>query len=460
MMWQRLLLRRVESVLLAIVIMLAFHGFFLTAVVRQWRRAESLLPAVTEGLALALILSGGLLTIHLLLIWRGVAQEQLLLPLVGLLLVIGCIMIWRLRPPAAWQQITRGFLPGMIIMALLVFRPTLVERIRRDLPITISLVGLALLLLTAFAGVVDESGARLGVRLGPLPVIQTTEIIKLALIIFLAWYIESEGAAAEGRARRLLGGLRLPALRYFIPGALFVLMATLALVRMADFGAILILGALFLGMFYAGFQPRIFLTVTAIGLALSLLMGLALATTWQVPAVIQHRFIAFLDPWSNEPLLVDGVATGFTIAQGPGYQVQQAIYALLRGGLSGAGLGWGTPGFVPLPHSDFIFAPLMEELGIMGGLAILAAFAILLLRILRVALLLPAGQLFERLLLVGIAIHLCTQLFVMVGGTVNLFPVTGVTVPFLSQGGMAMMVNLTEVGLALALAQRTPGAAL
>jgi cell division protein FtsW (lipid II flippase) len=457
-MWQRLFSRPVESLLLAIVVAIAFHGLFLTAVVRQWRRAESLFPAVAEGLLLALILAGGLLALHLLLVWRGIRQEQLLLPLVGLLIVIGCIMIWRLRPPAAWQQITRGFLPGVFLVALLVMWPTLVERIRR-MPVTISLVGLVLLLLTAFAGAVDETGARLAVRLGPLPPIQTTEIIKLALIIFLAWYIESEGAAAEGRARVFLGGLRLPALRYFIPGALFVLMATLALVRMADFGAILILGALFLGMLYAGFQPRIFLTIVAIGLLLSILMSLTLAVTWQVPTVIQHRFIAFVDPWSSQPLLVDGQPTGFTIAQGPGYQIQQAIYALLRGGLSGTGLGWGTPGFVPLPHSDFIFAPLMEELGMIGALAILACFAVVLLRILRVALLLPAGQRFERLLLVGIAIHLCTQLFVMVGGTVNLFPVTGVTVPFLSQGGMALMINLVEVGLALALAQRTPGGA-
>jgi cell division protein FtsW len=78
----------------------------------------------------------------------------------------------------------------------------------------------------------------------------------------------------------------------------------------------------------------------------------------------------------------------------------------------------------------------------------------LLLRILRVAAMLPAGQVFERLLLVGIAGHLFAQVFVMVGGTVNLLPVTGVTVPFLSQGGMALLINLTEVGFVLTLSQR------
>jgi cell division protein FtsW (lipid II flippase) len=450
----RLFSRPTESLLLAIVASLGFYGFVAATAARQVRLGEDLLPALLESLGPPLVLATGLLLLHLLLIGRGARGEQLLLPLMGLLVMVGCIMIWRVRPSVAWQQITRGFLPGTAVMALLILRPTLVERIRRDLPVTISFIGLILLLLTAFAGVVDETGARLTIRLGPLPAIQTTEIIKLALIIFLAWYIESEGAAAEGRARRLFGGLRLPALRYFIPGTLFVSMATLALVRMADFGAILILGALFLAMLYAGFEPRIFATIAVIGLILSLLMGLVLAVAWPVPTVIEHRFLAFMDPWSSEPLLVNGQSTGITIAQGPGYQIQQAIYALLAGGISGTGLGLGSPGRVPLAHSDLIFAPIMEELGMMGALAVLAAFALLLLRILRVGLSLPAGQLFERLLLVGIAVHLATQLFVMVGGTVNLLPLTGVTVPFLSQGGMALTINMLEVGLALALAQR------
>jgi cell division protein FtsW len=90
----------------------------------------------------------------------------------------------------------------------------------------------------------------------------------------------------------------------------------------------------------------------------------------------------------------------------------------------------------------------------MTGLALLVMFTILLMRILRIALLLPPGQVFERLLLVGISVHLFVQILIMVGGTVNLLPLTGVTIPFLSQGGMALMINLAELGLALAIAQR------
>jgi cell division protein FtsW len=400
------------------------------------------------------MLTLSLFAIHVLLWWRGVEEEQIVLPIAGLLLAIGLIMLWRLRPPwAVWRQLTRGFIPGVIAIALLIAFPTLVERIRRDWPVLVSLTGLVLLLATAFVGVTDEAGARLALKIGPLPAIQTSEAVKLCLIVFLAWYLESEGEAAQGRARSL-GWLRLPAIRYLVPGTLFVALATLALVKMSDFGAILILGFLFLTMLYAGLDARIFVTVVTIGLALSLIVGLILAVFWRIPPVIQHRFVAFVDPWSDKPLLVDGQPAGITIAQGPGYQIQQAIYAIVDGGITGTGLGLGTPENVPLAHSDFAFAAIAEEFGAMGSFAVLACFAVLLLRILRVAAMLPAGQVFERLLLVGIAGHLFAQVFVMGGGTVNLLPVTGVTVPFLSQGGTALLINLTEVGFVLALSQR------
>jgi cell division protein FtsW (lipid II flippase) len=187
---------------------------------------------------------------------------------------------------------------------------------------------------------------------------------------------------------------------------------------------------------------------------MALLVGLVLFFTWEIPTVIQHRFIAFVDPWSTAEIIIDGRPTGITIAEGPGYQIQQAIYAVVAGGLTGTGLGFGSPGYVPLASSDFIFAAIMEELGAVIGIAILVLFIILLLRILRIAMMLPRGQVFERLLLIGIGIHLFTQVFVMVGGTLNVIPLTGVTIPFLSQGGAALMINLMEIGIVLAVAQR------
>jgi cell division protein FtsW (lipid II flippase) len=380
--------------------------------------------------------------------------EQILLPAVSLIFVIGLLMIDRLRGlDGVWQQLLRGFLPGLFLAGLLVSRPQLVERLRRW-AVPISLVGLALPFLTAVFGVVDETGARLALKIGPLPAIQTSDLIKVALIIFLAWYIDREGAAAEGRARPVLGWLRMPKIHYLLPGVLFVVLATLSLVQMSDFGAALILAFLFIAMLYAGFETRTFLTIAAIGLVLAIVAGLILAATWDVPTVIQYRFQAFLNPWSREMILVNGQPAGVTISEGPGYQIQQAIYAIIAGGITGTGLGFGSPQYVPLAHSDFILAAILEEFGAVVGIALLLLFAVVLLRLFRTVMILPDSQVFERLLVVGIAVHLFTQVFLMAGGTLNLLPLTGVTIPFLSQGGMALMVNLAELGIVLAVLRR------
>ena len=450
----RLAARQTEARLLAAAIGAAALGFLLSSLGSAVRQELPLLPAIWPALLPPILFAALFGGVHLALRARRGEMEQLILPCVALLSAIGLVMIWRLRGGSGvYQQVVRGLVPGMLVMGALVLRPRWVERLRRWVA-PVSLLGLGLSLATAFFGVVDETGARLALKLGPLPAIQTSEILKVALILFLADYIARQGEKAEGRARPLLGWLRLPAVRYFIPGLLFVAMAAVALVQMSDFGAVLILGGIFVGMLYAGFETRLFGTVAAIGLGLALLVGAGLALTWKIPAVIQLRFIAFANPWSTAPLVINGQPLGISISQGAGYQIQQALYAIIAGGLGGTGLGFGSPEYIPLAHSDFIFAAIMEEMGAVVGFAVLALFAILLLRILRLAALLPREQTFERLLLTGIALHLFIQMVIMVGGTVNLLPVTGVTVPFLSQGGMALAINLSEIGIVLALARR------
>jgi cell division protein FtsW (lipid II flippase) len=446
--------RHSEALLLVFTGLIALLGYLMVAATSQIRQGFDPLLSLPVALLPPIIVAAGMIILHLSMRMRRVEIEQIIIPIVGVLLAIGLAMIFRLRgAEGVWQQIIRGYLPGLFLAGAFILRPQLVELVRRwTLPI--SIFGLMLPIATAIFGVVDETGARLALKLGPLPPIQTSEMIKLALVIFLAWFIDREGEQVEGRARVVFGWLRLPAIRYFIPGILFVSMATLALVQMSDFGAVLILGFLFIIMLYAGFETRLFATIAGIGLMLALLVGLVLFFTWEIPTVIQHRFIAFVDPWSTAEIIIDGRPTGITIAEGPGYQIQQAIYAVVAGGLTGTGLGFGSPGYVPLASSDFIFAAIMEELGAVIGIAILVLFIILLLRILRIAMMLPRGQVFERLLLIGIGIHLFTQVFVMVGGTLNVIPLTGVTIPFLSQGGAALMINMMEIGIVLAVAQR------
>lgn len=446
--------RTTEAVLLIFVFLAGMLGFGLLAIGLQVAQGQNPLAGLPAATLPPLVIGATAFGLHALLRQRQTNAEQLILPVVALLLTIGLLMIWRLRGPAgAWQQISRGLLPGAALVAAFILKPDLLERIRRwALPIIA--LGVLLPILTALFGEVDETGARLALKLGPLPAVQPGEIIKLTLIIFLAWYVDRQGRRVEGRARPFLGWLRLPGLHNFLPGVLVVSLATLALVQMSDFGAVLVLGMIFIGMVFAGFETRIFLTVSIIGVGLAVLAALVLSFTWQVPNVIRLRFLAYQDPWSKEQIILDGHPTGMTVSEGPGYQIQQSINSIVAGGLSGTGLGFGKPEYVPLAHSDFIFAAIVEELGAVIGLAVLFLFILLMLRITRVALLLPKGQVFERLLLIGICIHFFTQVFIMVGGTLNLLPLTGITIPFLSQGGMALLVNLVEIGMVFSAVQR------
>ncbi len=436
-----------ELLLLTIVYLLAGVGFVSVAVAQQVRLGADPQPVVVPSLLPVLAIVVCFTALHVALSVRRIAIDQAILPIVALLFTIGSIMIWRLRgEDGLMQQVTRGLIPGAIVALVLILWNPVIERMRRW-AMPIGLIGLLLLFLTGVFGVEDETGARLALGFGPISV-QTSEIIKVSLIIFLAWYIEREGQAAEGRAHTLLW-FRLPAVRYLAPAALFVGAATLTLVAMSDYGAVLILGLLFVVMLYTGFDTRIFATISALGLALGLLVGLVLWQSWEIPATIRYRYLAFQNPWSNELM-----PNGLTIAEGPGYQIQQAVYAVIAGGVTGTGLGLGSPAFIPLAHSDFILAAIMEEMGSATGIAALILYAVLVLRIFRVMLLLPREQLFERLLLIGIGVHFFAQAFIMAGGTLNLIPLTGVTLPFLSMGGAALLVNLAEVGMVLALMQR------
>jgi cell division protein FtsW (lipid II flippase) len=455
-MWQRYgrTYRRVEGFLLLLVLLIAGLGFSLVGMAARVQEGvdplNGLLLDLFPLLLVAILLAG----LHVLLNLRRSSADQLLLPLMAMILSIGLTMIWRLRgSEGVWQQVLRGFLPGALLLGALIAYPQAVERIRRW-AIPIAGLGLLLAFATALFGQVDETGARLSLKLGPLPAIQASEIIKLVLIVFLAWFIDREGEEVEGRARPFLGFLRVPALRYFVPGVLFVTMATLALVEMSDFGAVPILALIFVLMLFSGFDTRTFATIAAIGLALAVMVGVVLAFTWTAPAHIQYRILAFQDPWSTEEIMFLGEPTGLTVAEGPGYQIQQAIYAIIAGGVTGAGLGYGSPQNIPLVSTDFIYAAVLEELGAVVGIALLIFYILLVLRILRNAALLPRALVFERLLLAGIGIHFFTQVFVMVGGTLNLIPMTGVTIPFLSLGGSALLTNLVEIGLVLSISQR------
>ncbi len=204
-----------------------------------------------------------------------------------------------------------------------------------------------------------------------------------------------------------------------------------------DLGAALLFFGVFLAMLYVA-TGRISLVV--FGLILFVLGSALMAVLFQH---IRTRVDVWIDPFAD-PL-------------GTGYQIVQALHAFARGGLFGVGLGAGLPeigGVITIPevHTDFPLAALGEELGIVGVIAILGLYLVVIERGLRIGA--AAADDFRSLLAIGLSLVIGVQAFIIAAGNLKVLPLTGVTLPFISYGGSSILVNSLVVGLLLALSDK------
>jgi len=197
-------------------------------------------------------------------------------------------------------------------------------------------------------------------------------------------------------------------------------------------------------LFFGVFLALLYVATDRLGYALGGLVAFALgaAAAYQLFPHVRERVAIWLDPWAD--------------AQGRGYQVLQALYALASGGVLGAGLGQGSPEYIPAVHTDFVLAAIGEELGLLGSLGVVGLYLLLVYRGFRVALRAPDAYL--QLLAVGLTTVLGLQALVILGGTTRLIPLTGVTLPFVSYGGSSLLVNYAILGLLLRIAAERPRA--
>ncbi len=264
-------------------------------------------------------------------------------------------------------------------------------------------------------------GASRWIDLGPVT-LQPSEFMKLALVAFAATVL----AAKRNK-------LHLP-MHLVIPLAPVVGLVAFLVILQRDLGTTVILcGSVFLMMFVAGVRGKYLSFTAAIGA-----LGAALLIFGE-----SYRRTRFIDAWLNP--MAD--------AKGAGYQLIQGLIALGSGGWFGVGLGnsrqkWD---YLPNAHSDFIFAIIGEELGLIGALFVLAAFAVLLYAGIRIALRAPDP--FGRLLATGITAWLGLQVIVNLGAVTGLLPITGVPLPLLSFGGTALVVTLAGLGVLASIAR-------
>jgi cell division protein FtsW (lipid II flippase) len=294
--------------------------------------------------------------------------------------------------------------------------------------------GVGLLLLTFVFGT-EINGQRLTLDIGPLSG-QPSELLTVILVVFLAGYLSENRTLLVEQDTRV-GPLRLPPLPYLAPMIAMWAIALGIVVVQRDLGAALLFFGVFLALLYAA-TGRISLVI--LGLILFLLGSAAMANLFEH---VRTRIDVWLDPF-GDPL-------------GTGYQLVQSLHAFARGGLLGQGLGGGLPeiaGRPPIPaiHTDFPLAALGEELGIVGVVAILGLYLVIVQRGLRIGV--AAADDFRSLLAIGLALVIGIQAFIIAAGNLDVLPLTGVTLPFISYGGSSLMANALVVGLLLALSDR------
>ncbi len=291
---------------------------------------------------------------------------------------------------------------------------------------TLGLVTILLLLLPRLPFIGAEvNGARLWIRVLGMS-FQPGEVAKITLVVFLAGYLERKRALLSVATQRL-GPLLLPPPRHLGPVLLAGLAAVGVLVLQRDLGSALLFLGIFVVMLYVA-TGRI--AYPLVGLV-SFSVGAVLA--YQLFAHVRVRFAVWLDPWSD--------------INDTGYQIAQATFALGTGGMTGTGLGLGRPDRIPFAATDFVFAVLGEELGLLGATAVLVGFVLLIARGYKTAL--AAVDEVGSLLAAGLTSILALQVFIIVGGVTRLVPLTGITLPFMSYGGSSLVANYVLLALLL-----------
>jgi len=294
----------------------------------------------------------------------------------------------------------------------------------RDRRIVYGLLLLTVFLLLVVFAFSPVNGARRWIKFSGFS-IQPSEISKLVLVIFLAYFLEKRA----GEEREFW--------RTFIPcGMTAALLAGLVVVE-PDFGTSLMLAVTFAVVIYTA-GARLSHLALAAAPAFVVAAGLLIFVPWRMA-----RLVTFLDPWADP--------------QKSGFQVVQSLIAVGSGGTNGLGFAQGKQKmlFLPYAHSDFIFAVIGEELGLLGTLAVLLIFAVFLWRGIRTSLLAPDR--FSKLLSLGIVTGIVTQALFNISVVLSLLPTKGIPLPFISYGGSSLVPTLAAVGILLNISQHVTG---
>jgi peptidoglycan glycosyltransferase len=372
-------------------------------------------------------------TIHLALRRWAPSANPYLFPLAAFLTAIGFTEVYRIDPALGsvqrWSLLIAGLAASGVIFLL---RGDGVIVLRRYRYLFLA-AGVGLLLLPLLPDSfpirgIEANGSRLwvGLEIGGERTIsfQPGELAKLALAIFLASYLADQHLAM-GTTRRRIGRLDVPPLRQFGPILIAAGVAFAVLVYQRDLGASLLVFALFVGAIYLATGQLAYIVAGGGLVAVGGVMS------YQLFDHVQRRVSAWLDPFAD--------------FSDTGYQVAQGLFALGSGSLTGSGVGLGRPDLIPAAATDFIFAAVAEEMGVGGAIAVIAGFALLVAAGFGIAL--HTRDLFRKFLAASLTLVFAVQTLLIMAGVLRLFPITGITLPFMSYGGTSLVANMVLLAL-------------
>ncbi|MEE1273270.1 MAG: FtsW/RodA/SpoVE family cell cycle protein, partial [Olegusella sp.] len=358
-----------------------------------------------SSLSVPLGLFGAFAVAHLAIRRLAPGADPAILPLVFLLSGVGITFVTRLAPDLATGQVMWLFLSVAAMVATLVLVPNLDDLAQYKF--TIGIAGVALLLLPMLIGK-EISGSKLWIQFGPFS-FQPGELAKILITLFLAAYF-AENREMLSASSLKVGPLSLPRPRMLAPMLVMWGLSLLVVVFERDLGSALLFFTFFVIMLYVCTGRVSYVIFFALMLAVGGVF------CYHFFGHVQTRVQIWLDP--------------FVDPSNKGLQIVQSLYSLADGGMVGTGIGKGLPRLIPVVESDFIFSAIGEEMGLLGGSAVLICYLLLAVRGLSTAA--RAKSDVSAFTAVGLTSAIVVQAFLIVGGVTKLLPLTGVTLPFTS----------------------------
>lgn len=355
-------------------------------------------------------------------------RDALILPLVMFLCGWGLVIIDRLQPAFADRQAMWLIISSAAMLATALLPHPL--RWIQEYRYLILLLGLVLLLATIMFGTnpSDAIGApRLWLNVAGV-YFQPSEILKIALVAFLASYLAENYAMM--RAGRIERHQLFLSPRISGPIGLMWGLTLVMLIWQRDLGTAALFFITFIAVLYVATGYR-FIVVAGV-----LLLFVAGILAYSLFDLVQLRIDIWVNPWTE--------------SSGRAYQIVQSLLAFASGGVFGQGIGQGSPYYIPVAHSDFLFAALGEEFGLVGVFTLIICIAVLILRGMRIALA-HYDHPFHSLFTIGLTTVLAVQSLLIMGGVLKVIPLTGVTLPFMSYGGSSLLASFIMVGFLLRL---------